>query len=282
MNQPLLSVCLITYNHAPYIRQAIESVLSQKIDFEWEIIIADDCSSDGSREIIMEYYESKREIIKLLFQKVNVGPAKNFVELISSAKGKYIAYLEGDDYWSDTFKLKRQVDFLENNQNYVGCFHNTEERFEEDDKASFLYCQLPAASNVSFNDLTPANLIPSCSVVFKTKLFGNFPARYHGLKMGDWPLHLLNAQFGDFWYMPKVMAVHRLHSKSTWMLQDRDRNIQYVLDAYDTMIKEFGFDSKHSESLKLGKEIFIETYFPKKPNLKRKIKNLFIRVVEKI
>ena len=58
--------------------------------------------------------------------------------------------------------------------------------------------------------------------------------------MGDWPLHLLNAQFGDYWYIPKVMAVHRLHNASTWMLQDADRNNQYVIEAYDIMIKEFG------------------------------------------
>lgn len=125
MNNKLLSVCLITYNHEKYIRQAIDSILSQQVDFEWELIIADDYSTDGTRDIILEYHLKYPDLIKLIFQKQNVGPARNWIDLISMPSSKYIAYLEGDDYWVDSYKLQKQVDFLEKNSDTLLCFAYT-------------------------------------------------------------------------------------------------------------------------------------------------------------
>ena len=118
-NVPLLSVCLITYNHENYIRQAIEGVLMQKVNFNWELIIAEDCSTDKTRDIILEYKKKHPDFIKLILQEKNVGPAKNWIELITKPNSKYIAYFEGDDYWTDPLKLQKQVGFLEANPDYV-------------------------------------------------------------------------------------------------------------------------------------------------------------------
>src|SRR5260221_9377408 len=107
MSTPLLSVCLITYNHSKFIRQAIEGVLMQSVNFSWELIIADDCSTDGTREILLEYKQKYPDFIKLILQKQNVGPAKNWLGLITSPKSKYIAYFEGDDFWIHPFKLQK-------------------------------------------------------------------------------------------------------------------------------------------------------------------------------
>ena len=123
MTNTLLSVCLITYNHEKYIRNAIEGVLMQKVDFEWELIIADDCSTDGTQAILNEYKNKYPDFIKLILQEKNVGPAKNHIELITTPKSKYIALCDGDDYWTDPLKLQKQVDFLETNKDYVLCFH---------------------------------------------------------------------------------------------------------------------------------------------------------------
>jgi glycosyltransferase involved in cell wall biosynthesis len=111
--EPLLSVCLITYNHKPYIRQAIEGVLIQKVDFPIELIIADDFSTDGTRDILVEYQEKYPDFIRLVLQERNVGPTQNWTDLITAPKAKYIAYFEGDDYWTDEQKLKKQVSILE-------------------------------------------------------------------------------------------------------------------------------------------------------------------------
>lgn len=111
---PLLSVCLITYNHAGYIKQAIEGVLMQKASFSWELIIADDFSTDGTREIILDFKKRFPQLIRLILQEKNVGPDRNWSDLMKASKAKYIAYLEGDDYWVDSLKLQKQVDiFLE-------------------------------------------------------------------------------------------------------------------------------------------------------------------------
>ena len=122
---PLLSVCLITYNHKDYIVQAIEGVLMQKVNFSFELIIADDFSTDGTREIILDDEKKYPLLISLILQKKNVGPLKNWLELIKTPKAKYIAYFEGDDYWTDFNKLHKQVDFLDTNRDFVLCYHNT-------------------------------------------------------------------------------------------------------------------------------------------------------------
>lgn len=118
MSEPLLTVCLITYNHAKYISQATESVLMQKTNFNYKLLIADDFSTDGTREIVLEYKSKYPNLIELILQEKNVGPGKNFLDLITTPKTKYIAYFEGDDYWTDPNKLQKQFDFLEANPEY--------------------------------------------------------------------------------------------------------------------------------------------------------------------
>jgi len=123
--EPILSVCLITYNHVKYIEQAIEGVLMQQVDFSFELVIADDFSTDGTRELLLAYKKKYPELIKLILQKKNVGPAKNWMNLITFPQCKYIAYFEGDDYWTDPYKLQKQVDYLERYSSCVGCFSDT-------------------------------------------------------------------------------------------------------------------------------------------------------------
>lgn len=120
---PLLSVVTITYNHAPYIAKCIEGVLMQKVNFPMEFIIADDCSTDETRSICEEYAAKYPGLIRLVFPKSNIGAVMNEQQAFLTAKGKYIATCEGDDYWTDPLKLQKQVDFLEAHPDYSVCFH---------------------------------------------------------------------------------------------------------------------------------------------------------------
>ncbi|MBO7467830.1 MAG: glycosyltransferase family 2 protein [Bacteroidaceae bacterium] len=133
--QPLVSVITITYNHAPYIAKCIEGVLMQKVDFPMEFIIADDCSTDGTREICEKYAKKNPNLIRLILTEKNVGAVENEQRAFKAAKGKYIATCEGDDYWTSSFKLQKQVDFLEANPDYSVCFH----RFHKYDSESGIW-----------------------------------------------------------------------------------------------------------------------------------------------
>lgn len=120
-NPVLLSICCITYNHENYISQAIEGFLAQKTSFNFEIIIHDDASTDATASIVKKYEQEHPNLIKAIYQKENqysqgIKPWPNFVFPI--ARGKYIALCEGDDYWTDPYKLQKQVDFLEANPEY--------------------------------------------------------------------------------------------------------------------------------------------------------------------
>ena len=119
-----LSVILITYNHGPYIEKALKSVLDQETDFPFEVVVGDDCSTDETQDIIRRIAGENPDV-KLNFRSENTGgrPTLNVYETTKKCTGEYLAYLEGDDFWTDTHKLQRQVDFLESHPEYIAVTH---------------------------------------------------------------------------------------------------------------------------------------------------------------
>lgn len=125
MKDPKLSVILITYNHEKYVRKALDSILMQETDFPFEIVIGDDCSPDDTKNIIREYRKKHEDKIRIVFREKNTGrPTLNVYETTMKCRGQYLAYLEGDDYWTDPHKLQKQVDFLESHPDYIACTHS--------------------------------------------------------------------------------------------------------------------------------------------------------------
>lgn len=250
---PLITCCIITYNHKNYIAQAIESVLTQQHYYSFEIIIADDYSTDGTITIIKEYEQKYPTIIKTLKRQKNIGAAKNFIELLQAAKGKYIAYLEGDDYWCDNNKIQKQVSFLEANPDYVLCHSNVLEVFSEDvnDSRNYLHASENKKATTGLNDILYANYVQTASIVFKNKLFNYFPEWYAALMPGDWPLHILNAQYGKMFYMSDCMCVHRNHATGTWTTQKSITQINNLLHVIEVLSLELGL--KNNKYLKAGK-----------------------------
>lgn len=118
-----VSVFMITYNHETYIAEALDSILMQKTDFDFDIVIGEDCSTDATRRIVLEYSRKYPDKIKLLLHNVNVGFISNLMYVLEACTGKYVAMCEGDDYWTDPFKLQKQVDFLEANKEYILATH---------------------------------------------------------------------------------------------------------------------------------------------------------------
>lgn len=233
------SVSLITYNHAPYIAQAVEGVLRQQTDFDFELVIGEDDSSDGTREIVKEYQAKHPARIRLFLNDrknvayVNGKPTGqwNFLNNLRQCRGQYIALLDGDDYWTSPHKLQKQVDFLETHPDCALCFHNVTVRDERDAGRSQLFHSEPMRERYELADLLRGNFMQTCSVVFRAGLFGELPSWILKCPMGDWPLHVLNARHGWIGYLNEVMAVYRMHGGGIWSAQPRLRILSDSLQA---------------------------------------------------
>lgn len=207
-NVPKVSVCMIAYNHEPYISEAIQGVLSQKTDFQVELVIGEDLSTDGTRKLCEMFQQEFPDIIRLIGREKNLGMSDNFVDTVRQCRGAFVAMCEGDDYWTDPLKLQRQVDFLEASPDYSACFHDVEVVYLNREKASHTVIADPR-DEFSFSEIVAKGaLIPTCSLVFRnyTEDFDN------DLILLDWVLQLLLARRGKLKRMSGVMAVYRQHS----------------------------------------------------------------------
>lgn len=208
-----VSVCMITHNHEKFIKQAIESVLMQKTDFDYELVIGEDFSTDKTRKIVLKCQKKYPNKIKLILNKKNLGIIPNFIQTLKKCKYKYIALLDGDDYWTSPNKLQKQVNFLENNTDFVICFHNARTLDQETGDCSKLFFYGIQKKVWGLDDLLRNNFIPTLTCVFKNHLFDKFPEWYYHAFPNDWPLHIINAQYGKIGYIDKIMATYRNHGK---------------------------------------------------------------------
>ncbi len=257
--EPLLSVCLITYNHVNYIEQAIEGVLMQQVDFSFELVIADDFSTDGTRELLLEYQKKYPERIRLILQNSNVGAYQNWKDLIFYPRSKYIAYFEGDDYWTDSDKLQKQVDFLEANDDFAICFHRVYELAEG---------KAPELSNLNtsinqetytINDIAKGNFMYTPSVIFRNRFLKEFPSWMKDSPIGDYPLHMLNAQYGKIKYFPDIMAVYRKHAGGSWSHHNIMVNNVKMVRVIDYLLSE-DFSDQVKINLSLQKKKYLNEY----------------------
>jgi glycosyltransferase involved in cell wall biosynthesis len=216
--KPLVSICCITYNHIHFLDQCIKGFLMQKTNFPIEILIHDDASTDGTTELIKTYVAKYPEIIKPTYQKENqFSKGKRITPiLIQKAQGKYIALCEGDDYWTDPFKLQKQVDFLEGNVEYGMCEHVVEETHQK----SKVTRQIPAikqSKDFFIEDYIQYNIGATCSLVFRRQLLNDyFLQKLHKYPFGDWPLKLFLLKYSNkkSRMLEDSMGVYRIHDKS--------------------------------------------------------------------
>jgi glycosyltransferase involved in cell wall biosynthesis len=244
MGTPVLSVCLITYNHVKYVTQAIDSVLAQKVNFPWELVIADDFSTDGTRDVLKDYKLKYPNLIKLILQEKNVGAAENWLQLITAPLSKYIAYFEGDDYWTDPYKLQKQVDYLEANPDFVISFHNVNFFKKGVLERSHLM------DKIKGDDFTIKNLasgdisIYTPSVVFKNLLTADVLSLIGKMPIGDYPLWMNLAAKGKLHYHREEMGVYRINETGMWTGQAAsERNltsikmIMGIIESFDAEVQ---------------------------------------------
>ncbi|SFB75440.1 Glycosyl transferase family 2 [Flexibacter flexilis DSM 6793] len=207
-----VSVCMITYNHEQYIAQAIESIIGQQTDFDYELIIGEDCSKDGTRSICVDYQQKYPDKIKLVLHNPNVGMLPNFLSVLDKCEGEFVAMCEGDDYWTDVHKLQKQVDFFNKNPDYTVNFHSLQLMVNGE-------IQTPAflpKNTFSIEDLIKSNFIGTASVMFRFQKPFSLPNWFVELPFGDWTLHIINANKGKVGYLPEHLGVYRIHAGGNW------------------------------------------------------------------
>lgn len=218
----------------------LDSALAQKTNFEFRIVIGDDFSIDGSREVLQEYEAKYKDQIKVIYQERNLGfksSDTNGLRILKCSTAKYVAFLDGDDYWVDTLKLQKQIDFLENHKEYVACCSNVFEKIGDE-----LEPIIGKLDKTTFDDLVLGNSIHTCSVVFRNIV--EIPEWYTQCKMGDWVIWLLLAKHGDIYRFKEIMAVYRVHNKGIWIGKGKEMNLKGIIAAYDIFINKFPLEDK--------------------------------------
>ena len=238
-----ISVAVITYNHEHFIGRALASILEQRVNFQYEIVIGDDCSTDGTRAVLESFRHRYPDRIKLLLREQNMGGLRNIESTIATCRGQYLAMLEGDDYWIDANKLQKQADFLDTHPDWAMCCHRA--RFEtglgETEAEAFVYPAV-SAGPYTLEDLLRQNLVMTCSAVIRRDLMVPLPSSFSAIKAGDWPRYVLVSRHGKIELMNDVMAIYRVHPGGAWSSLSRLAQLEDCTRMLETLDKYLGFE----------------------------------------
>lgn len=220
-----LTVIVMTYNQADYIRQCLDSILCQKVNIDFNVLVHDDCSNDGTYEILLDYqnkfnnihiiHENERQFIKLGFNKMIF---KYVVPLIDS---KYVAYCDGDDYWCDEYKLQKQYDFMETHKDYSMCFHCAYQLRKNNDLSSKWF--IDSEGDIDMSDLVndkPGIKVATSSIFLKSEVFKEFPDWRLNFPVEDVPMYMVASLNGKIHRLKDIMCVYRQFSIGSWSSQN--------------------------------------------------------------
>lgn len=207
MDKPILTVVMLVYNKATFLPDAIESVLGQKCNYAYKLLISDDCSTDNSLAIAKAYQSRFPDKIDIIEHKHNRGVIGNSIDAFQSVVTKYISICDADDFYCSRHKLQRQIDYMEQHPDCAISFH----------KALNYYANtgVKTLSNpnqkrvLTIRDMAVSNYISSCTVMYRNYINGKLPDWYAGVTTNDLPLNLIMANEGDIHFIPSVMSVYR-------------------------------------------------------------------------
>lgn len=264
---PLLTVACITYNHENYISEALNGILMQETDFPFEVIVHDDCSTDKTVDILLAYAEKYPTIIKLILQKENqwskgIMPAKT---TFNRASGKYIAVMDGDDYWTDPHKLQIQLDEMRKIEDCQMSFHSAIDKWEDGSKKDGISTK-QANGNKLFTAsevvLGGGGFCPTTSLIFEKEAVVNLPQWYDNAPFGDFLLQIFGSLKGGALYIDRPMSVYRRNATGSWSvamlnIENKEKEFQRLLETYNEMDSYFN-QRFHSEILQIKSELYLE------------------------
>ncbi|HUI63446.1 MAG TPA: glycosyltransferase [Bacteroidota bacterium] len=212
-----VDVLMITYNHEAFIAEAIESVICQKTNFPVRLIIGDDHSSDATFEIASACADRFPGRIIVSRGETNIGMNQNWAKTYACCQSKYVALLEGDDYWSCDDKLQKQVDFMESHADCVLCFHDAVSLAPDGTAAEYIpWSIFSRKASYTDADFVKFNLFPTCSALFRNGIVTELPPEFYDSVSGDWLLYVLLSQHGPVHFLPEKMGVRRVHNGGVW------------------------------------------------------------------
>jgi glycosyltransferase involved in cell wall biosynthesis len=261
--RPLVSVCVITYNHEPYIQESLEGILRQVVDFSVEIVVGEDCSTDNTLKICQEYAHLHSSKINLLPSTKNFGLIQNFVRTLQACQGEYIALCEGDDYWTDPHKLQKQISFLKGFPTMTFCFHAATVLNENSKSFYPYYKHRGFKTGIIRKDWLfekGGGSFCTASAMFKRSIL-KYPDWFVQAPTGDFPLMLLAVDAGDIGFIDEVMCVYRSANVQSWSLSFKDfRTYKNYFDAEERMIACFDHDSGHKYSTWISRLNYLRIY----------------------
>ena len=237
---PLVSILCATFNHVDYIKDCLEGVLMQEVSFPIEIIVRDDASTDGTSDIVRHYEAKHPHLFRNIYESQNqyTKGVRPRTVMIKQARGKYIALCEGDDYWTDPYKLQKQIDFLENNSGYPMCFHDSMFLNQIIGYKCLRIGERTVDEDVDLKSLILENNIPTASMVYRNiKLI--YTDEMLQLLKGDYLLCILLAEHGKLKCIRENMSVYREHAGGVWAGASRDLVISENLRFYHFLIKRY-------------------------------------------
>lgn len=233
-NNIKVSIPLLSYKHAKYIRQCLESILAQKVNFKYEIIVGDDCSEDGTKEILLEYKSKYPEIFTLVLNEKNQGASRNGYNIIKLCKGEYISGGECDDFWIDDHRLQKQVDFLDSNPEYVAVFSNYVNVDPDGKKPYVAMLRWQVNKKYDLAKFLHYGMVLHGNTCMRRNIFPREGEKYEKLRlsapaMGDVILRTLLYDKGPVFCLPDIMHAHRDGSvdKTSYISNQVDKAIEY-------------------------------------------------------
>lgn len=247
MNRPVVSVFILTYNQEQFIAQTLDSILMQKTNFNYQLVIGEDCSTDTTRTICEQYVNQYPQKIKLLPSlEKNIGLIANYMRTIAACDGKYIAICDGDDYWIDAYKLQKQVDFLNKNPDYSIVYTSVKRLFTDGKMVDYNYNL--NKMQLDFDDLIFDNFIHSVTALFRNiqsnentvpKWINNFP-------FGDWQTYLWVLKNGSkIHFMEDITAVYRMNiGVSSTYMKKNSVFVKVLIDILEYVREDKNFSHK--------------------------------------
>lgn len=235
-----VSVLVKTFNHETCIAQALESVLAQAAPFEWELVVGEDRSQDGTRDVVRAIAARHEGRVRPLFRERNLGPVANFLDTLAACRGAYVALLDGDDWWTAPHKLERQAAFLDARPDTAACAHDAIVVDAEGRGNGTRYCSPNLPAVLALERVLKGNPVPACSLMFRRAALRDLPAWFPQLPFTDWALMVLLARRGPLGYDREPLAAYRVHSGGMWSGMAARERLGATLALYARFRTELG------------------------------------------